>query len=1017
MMRGIVSINRIKLFDYKNVTRVLSSKNVSRVLSNNIVIRKVSVLSKNNENNCDENVVDILKRLETSFKTIGNSNSDKVLADLKLLHNLNIVIPLTYLIDAATLFTGRNDFIRTEILLRLSKENHLLNSSNSNNTSIDLLDSNKFQQSSRSKPLHNAYDKLVSYSINNIMKYGNSDAALKLWVGMGNTGYMTSRITLEKLLEGAASSTQPPNLEFIKKVHDMIKINIWDQNPKHYYRLLGAMRQHLRYSCDTIDKVETGLIQMDTFWNQYNRLLNHYQNKNLKTSIETISLKIQCYISAIVALKRIDIDATNLNTYNNCLKEMMNSYDDLIGLYSQPSTIKGSVDFLKQLISKIEKSTESNSTFTPNESYVHKHYDFTNSAGQFRSTTLGLLESLAEDGKIDEVMKVLSKYLKVCKESKKQKDNSDTSDSKLDLISSLSQKFAIKLAKDSKNKQKSLKQQQIWGENEIEFIDNTFSHILQTLALNATNNFMDNFVDKCEKINKIIKNFENLAATHDIELGNNFHCAWIKSLGLELNMTVQTMTNEPRYHQPDQKNDYDLALIEANRIVTTLESSSSIIEKAALSDSIVTMLCSYGTKNSIDKAISMVKGLSTQIDDVDSLQSSKLITMLTTILNKSVTAMPTENDILQVSNQVDAIIENFRTLYPNVDFHNNQLNTNAALLNARFCVYVRLRKGYQALKTIRVMRLLGLKVEKKYFNWVIIALHKNRPLTEPEWRIAKNPDETCEWILREMQRDGHKPNSRTVSLMLRLYGKNCQIKKSQGQSGEAIDAAFTFLNKCKDGGFMGLPKIPITDEMISEVLKICLLANDETKALKLLDEIEIKYGLKASSVIYEPLIYYYAGLKGAMTTTEDFLVQMINKNIPPTTAIVDALIAGFLMEDDVSEALDRIQELYTEHRARPSVRALIRLLELSLIRKDEYEARRVVVVIQQMYSFEERNTELEKGKVHVHPDEYEFVQSRTSENKMKRLEKIMDMTETLENRALSDDALRVRFIKHQINFE
>ena len=479
MMRGIVSINRIKLFHCRNV---------NRIVHNNFINRKVSVLAKNNDNNGDEEtVVDILKRLETSFKTIGNSNSDKVLADLILLHNLKIVIPLTYLIDAATLFTKRNDSIRTEILLRLSKENHVMNN---NSYSIDLLDTYKFQQSTRSKPLHNAYDKLVSYSINNIMKCGNSDAALKLWVGMGNTGYLTSRITLEKLLEGAASSTQPPNIEFIKKVHDMIKINLWDQNPKHYYRLLGALRQHLKYSCDTKDKVEVGLTQMYSFWNQYNLLLNKYQDKNVTTRIETLSLKIQCYISAMVALKRIDIDATNLSTYNNCLKEMMNSYDDLIGLYSQPITTKGSIDFLERLISKIEISTEANSTYTPHKSYVHKHYDFTNSAGQFRSTTLGLLESLAEDGKIDEVMKVLSKYLKVCKENKKQNDNSDTSDSKLDLISSLSQKFAIKLAKDSKIKQKSLKQQQIWGENELEFIDTTFSHILQTLALNATNNFM-----------------------------------------------------------------------------------------------------------------------------------------------------------------------------------------------------------------------------------------------------------------------------------------------------------------------------------------------------------------------------------------------------------------------------------------------------------------------------------------------------------------------------------------------
>lgn len=995
---------------------------ISNVIINNKVLincRKLSTIITSKKFDDEETVIDILKRLETSFKTIGNSSGDLILFDLKSLHNMKIVIPLTYLLDAASLFTKRNDSIRTEILLRLSKENHMLNS-NYNNSSINMVENNKFHQSTRSKPLHNAYDKLVSYSINNIMKCGNSDDALKLWVGMGNTGYLTSRITLEKLLEGAASSTQPPDLEFIKKVHDMIKINLWNQNPKHYYRLLGALRQHLKYSCDSINKVEEGLTQMQIICYECNNLLEQYGNKSI--TIETLSLKIQCYISVLVALKSLDSDATNLKIYNDSVKEMMTSYEDLINLYFQSNnnTTNLPITLLDDLVSKIEGLGTVNSHDSNNDSIFYKHYDFTNSEGQLRSTTLGILESLAEDGKIDEVMKILGKYLTIFSEHKKHNCNDNTvpSDSNLGLISSLSQKFEISLAKNSKRKQKSLKQQQIWGKSGIDFIDNTFSNTFQTLALNATNNFMDSFNEKNEKIIKIVRNFETLADNHEIELGNKFHCAWIKSLGLELDMTIRTMSNEPQPRKPNAKdNDFDLALIEADRIIKMLENKSSLVDKAALSDSVVTMLCSYGTKNSIDKAISMVKGLFTQIDDTDSLQKSKLVSMLTTILNKSVAAMSTENDILQISNQVDAIIENFRILYPNVDFYNNEFNTNAELLNARFCVYVRLRKGYPALKAIRVMRLLGHKIDKKYFNWVIIALHKNRPITEPEWRIAKNPDETCEWILREMQRDGHKPNSRTISLMLRLYGKNCQIKKSQGHSAEAIDAAFTFLNKCKNGGFLGLPKIAINDELISDLIKVCLLADDETKALNLLSNIEIDYGVKPSSVIYEPLIYYYAGLKGAMTTTEDLLVQMINNNIPPTTAIVDALIAGFILDDAVSDALDRIQELYTEHRARPSVRALIRLLEMSLIRKDDHEARRVVVVIQQMYNFEERNSALEKGKVHVHPDEYEFIQSKISEYKMKRLEKIIDMTETLENRALCDDALRFRFTKHGLSFE
>lgn len=1012
--------------DGLNTVRPIINRKFSAVIDNaNTNVNSNNIYNSNNDNNSniEDNLVDILKRLETSFDVFGNSNGDQVLSNLKLLHNLKIVIPLSYLLDAATLFSRRNDSIRTEILLRLARENHMLNKND-----MLSINNNKFQQSTRSKPLHNAYDKLVSYSINSIMKSGNSEESLKLWVGLGNSGFLTSRITLEKLLEGVSSSTQPPNIEFIIKLHNMIKINLWDQNLKHYYRLFGALRQHLKYSCNTIDDIENGLNHLNSFWKQYTTLNEHYGDKNQTNLLfEILSLKIQCYCSCIIALKRIDNDATNLKIYALCVENMISSYDELLALYSQKnSNANQSITMFDNILNTFQEDYDipkvSDQKRTNKFSNVDtcKHYDFTNARGQLRSTTLGLLETLANDGKIDEVMEILKKYLNQYSNDMRGSYNNDNikADVKLDLLSTLSRKFDVILAKKSRSKQKSLIQQQIWGENEIKFIDNTCSHIFQTLALNATNNFMDNFHEKCQKINNLVGKFQLLASSYEIDLGSSFYCAWIKSLGLELDLKIKSMNNEPQYpHSKLKDGDLELAFIEANRIIESVESDFSKEELYAMNLSLIVMLCSYSSNEAIEKALTVVKGIITQIDDIDTLKDSNLPSMFTTILNKAVSCMSTENHILEVSNQVDALIENFRSIHPDIEFHKNYFNINADLLKARFCVYVRLRKGYQALKIIRTMRLLGLKVEKKYFNWVIIALHKNRPISEPEWRIAKNPDETCEWILREMQRDGHKPNSRTISLMLRLYGKNCQIKKTQGEVAVAVESAFIFLIKCKNGGFMGLSKIAVTDEMLCELVKLCLLADDETRALSLLNNAETEYGIKPSSIIYEPLIYYYAGLKGAMTTTEDLLMQMVNKNVSPTTPIIDALISGFIMEDAVSDALDRIQELYTEHYVRPSVRALIKLLELSLQRKDVHEARRVVVVIQQMYSIDERNSFIDKGKVHIHPDEYEFVQSKTSDNKMKRLEKIVDMTETLENRALSDEALKERFKNHQLALE
>jgi len=112
-----------------------------------------------------------LERIAKSFERPSLANADHVLNDFRELVDSEEKIPLSYYFDALRLFTSRHDSLRSELLLRLSKD--------------------KLPKKRKLKVIgmpggqtvptpQDAYQKLVSFAIGNLVAEGDIEEAMKV---------------------------------------------------------------------------------------------------------------------------------------------------------------------------------------------------------------------------------------------------------------------------------------------------------------------------------------------------------------------------------------------------------------------------------------------------------------------------------------------------------------------------------------------------------------------------------------------------------------------------------------------------------------------------------------------------------------------------------------------------------------------------------------------------------------------------------------------------------------------
>jgi hypothetical protein len=851
------------------------------------------------------------------------ANADELLGDLRELHEQSLVIPQTIYVDALRIFTGRKDVLRAELLLRLAQSNLAVHGAG--------FEQEGEKGSGRSRPQQDAFHKLVSFTVTGLLREGCVDDAMTLLVRMSNAGYVTSRISVEKMLERVASSGKAcPPISFIDKVHQMVRENKWDGAPGYYAQLFRVFRQHILWSCPDEKAVDEALAKMDVVWAQ--------AEKGSSVNPELLALRVQCLMVASRVLRPLSVAKANA-TMDSAVKaffELAGGGKHVSSSSDAPparisdldEAMRSGVQTLVAEIRAKQNGRLSNIDATGLFSIANErsakasssplNLKWTRPEANIRSASAELLLELAQIGQLDDALILLDAYLKRTAANASQARGNNVS-GKLEAAllrkKMLSARSGSTLLKDR---------------DDCHYLDHeNWAHTLFGKMLVASGASLakeekggGSFYDKLKVTASKLK---DIAARHHLAPLDLLPAAMIKALAQPTGSGAWVYTWS-KAHEMSLK------------LIDSLE--DEVGRSPAVYQALISMLCKYQDPSALSQAAKVFQEMTAEGVKIPAESFE-------TFLDCAV-SVQTDDELSKTLGRAEELL-----------LRSDELVRNPSVLHARLRAHARLCHGHKSLELLRSLRARLSEsrlasVDRHTYTWVINALYLAWPGSDAEWRIATEPGSTAEYLLREMLRDGHRASANTVSLLLKLYSKACQINKKRGAVDSILDSAEEFLTACRGGGFLGHPKVAISDACIRELVKACCLGGLEERALATIDKAEKTFGVRPSAACWEPLIYYYASKKGALTAAEDILTMLTNRGVPLTDAVTDAFVAGHLKQGDASEALDRLQDIYNQHNVRPAPGTLLNLLDFSLHNGDLFEAERVVGVIRQMYSDEER---------------------------------------------------------------
>lgn len=872
-----------------------------------------------------QDVQAVLARLDERLRKGAVANADDVMGDLRVLHEAELVVPQTFYIGALSLLTSRKDVTRTELLLRMSQRNLAIG------LQVDQ------QRASRSRPEHDPFHKLVSFSVSGLLREGCFDDAMTLLVRMSSSGYVTSRVSLEKMLDRIANSGKKcPSIAFIDKINQTMLDNRWNRAPGYYVRVLKVVRQHILWSCADRKALDAANDRLDALWSQ----ASTGNEDGTSADVELMSIRIQCLLLVVRMHRKLAspndlIDEKLRNALDAC-RHLLNvgqlTLPTAASASAVPATDEAVLGEIQSLISDLDADAFSEVDVKGLFSATRKvpggqklsseglNHAWSRPHGQLRNAVVNLTTELAQGGSLDEALLVLDLYLTSSMQKKEvvlRAVGGGQSSTHRKLEAALSGKigqsgvFGKSLFSPSSDKD--------WAEG-----------LIGSVLSASGSHFARQQGDVQANIAAFAARLKDLGKKHDLSTKAAFYAAWIDAL----RPVPSPLSADIATHLPWEK-----AFAISTKIVDSLD--ESIGRSPAVYHALVSLLCRYDDPS----AMTQVK---TALFEMTAEGTKILPETFAVYINAAISVLGDE-ELASLLLSVEELI-----------LRSEDLVRNPTVLAARLRANARLCRGHKSLELLRALRQrrseasLG-GVERHIYSWVISALYLAWPGTDAEWRIASDPQNTCEYILQEMLRDGHYATSNTVAQLLKLYSKACQInRKRSSAAAHIIDDAETFMHAIITGGNFGHPRMVASEACIRELVKACCLAGQEERALAIIDKAHTTYGVRPTAASWEPLVFYYASKQGAMNAAEDVLTMMMNRGVPISDAITDAFVAGHLKQGDASEALDRIQDIFNQHGVRPCPGTFLNLLQSSLDRGDEFEARRVCSVIQQFYTAAER---------------------------------------------------------------
>jgi pentatricopeptide repeat protein len=221
-----------------------------------------------------------------------------------------------------------------------------------------------------------------------------------------------------------------------------------------------------------------------------------------------------------------------------------------------------------------------------------------------------------------------------------------------------------------------------------------------------------------------------------------------------------------------------------------------------------------------------------------------------------------------------------------------------------------------------------------------MASFRNRPV---KVRLSMRPPPPYHKIPSQVRgKLVHKPGTEVKQLKL--------DRESDPDWSPPLTAAISFADSLTQGA-CGHDPVELDLISYSILIKACVNRGSIWRAMHVLDEVMPAHEIEPDVITYNTL---FTGLSrvGDAPTMKEYFDKMLSKDIHPTKETVEAIVGGLLNLGDVASAITVVQDCFNQYSVLPPYTTHLKILEFALGRGLNYEAKRHVYFIQQLWKWE-----------------------------------------------------------------
>uniref|UniRef100_A0A6U9YZR0 Pentacotripeptide-repeat region of PRORP domain-containing protein n=1 Tax=Pseudo-nitzschia australis TaxID=44445 RepID=A0A6U9YZR0_9STRA len=208
----------------------------------------------------------------------------------------------------------------------------------------------------------------------------------------------------------------------------------------------------------------------------------------------------------------------------------------------------------------------------------------------------------------------------------------------------------------------------------------------------------------------------------------------------------------------------------------------------------------------------------------------------------------------------------------------------------------------------------------------------------------------------------HKIPSQVRGKLVRKPGSNIKQLKLERESdpdwSPVLTSAISFADSLKQGA-CGHDPVELDLISYSILMKVCVNRGSLWRAMHMIDEVMPANKIKPDIIAYNTLLIGLARV-GDVPTMKEYTRQLLSNGLTPTKETIEASIDSLLNLGDVGNAITLCQDFFNQYSVLPPYTTHLKILEMTLGRGLEFEAKRHVSFIQQLWKWEQNKYHSEK---------------------------------------------------------